>query len=52
MAREAEGQFQRLRTCVHTLRACLLCAEQNAQRCHRRIITAYLTDYGYDVQHL
>jgi uncharacterized protein (DUF488 family) len=52
MDRDAESRLQRLQTCVHTLRACLLCAEQDAQRCHRRIITAYLTDYGYDVQHL
>ena len=52
MAREAESRLQRLRTCVQALRACLLCAEQDAQRCHRRIITAYLTAYGYDVQHL
>jgi uncharacterized protein (DUF488 family) len=52
MAQEAERRLQRLRTCVQALRACLLCAEQEAQRCHRRIITAYLTDYGYVVQHL
>ena len=52
MAREAESRLQRLRTCVQALRACLLCAEQDAQRCHRRIITAYLTAYGYSVQHL
>jgi uncharacterized protein (DUF488 family) len=52
MAQEAERRLQRLRTCVQAWRACLLCAEQEAQRCHRRIITAYLTDYGYVVQHL
>ena len=52
MAQEAERRLQRLRTCVQALPACLLCAEQDAQRCHRRIITAYLTDYGYVVQHL
>jgi uncharacterized protein (DUF488 family) len=52
MAREAESRLQRLRTCVQALRACLLCAEQGAQRCHRRIITAHLADYGYVVQHL
>ena len=52
MAREAESRLQRLRTCVQALRACLLCAEQDAQRCHRRIITAHLADYGYVVQHL
>jgi uncharacterized protein (DUF488 family) len=52
MAQEAERRLQRLRACVQALRACLLCAEQEAQRCHRRIITTYLTDYGYVVQHL
>ena len=52
MAREAESRLQRLRTCVQAQRACLLCAEQDAQRCHRRIITAYLTAYGYVVLHL
>jgi len=52
MAQEAESRLQRLRTCVQAVRACLLCAEQDAQRCHRRIITAYLTTYGYVVQHL
>ena len=52
MAQEAESRLQRLRTCVQTQRACLLCAEQDAQRCHRRIISAYLIAYGYVVQHL
>ena len=52
MAQEAESRLQRLRACVQATRACLLCAEQDAQRCHRRIITAYLTTYGYSVQHL
>ena len=52
MSQEAESRLQRLRACVQAQRACLLCAEQDAQRCHRRIITAYLTAYGYVVQHL
>jgi uncharacterized protein (DUF488 family) len=52
MAQEGERRLQRLRTCVQALCACLLCAEQDAQRCHRRIITAHLTAYGYVVQHL
>ena len=52
MAREAEHRLQRLRTCVQGLHACLLCAEQDAQRCHRRIIAAHLTAYGYDMRHL
>jgi uncharacterized protein (DUF488 family) len=52
MAQEAESRLQRLRACVQVMRACLLCAEQDAQRCHRRIITVYLTAYGYIVQHL
>jgi len=52
MAQEAENRLQRLWTCVQAQRVCLLCAEQDAQRCHRRIITAYLTAYGYVVQHL
>jgi uncharacterized protein (DUF488 family) len=41
-----------LRTCVQAVRACLLCAEHDAQHCHRRIIAAHLTACGYDVQHL
>jgi uncharacterized protein (DUF488 family) len=52
MAQEAERRLQRLQTCVQALCACLLCAEQDAQRCHRRIITAYLIASGYSVQHL
>jgi uncharacterized protein (DUF488 family) len=52
MAQEAESRLQRLRACVQAQRACLLCAEQDAQRCHRHIITAYLTAYGYVVLHL
>jgi hypothetical protein len=52
MAQEADSRLQQLRTCVQAQRACLLCAEQDAQRCHRSIITAYLTAYGYVVQHL
>ena len=52
MAQEAESRLQRLRLCVQAQRVCLLCAEQDAQRCHRRIITAYLIAYGYVVQHL
>lgn len=52
MAQEAESRLQPLRACVEVQRACLLCAEQDAQRCHRRIITAYMTAYGYVVQHL
>jgi len=52
MAQEAESRLQRLRACVQAQRACLLCAEQDAQRCHRHIITAYLTTYGYVVLHL
>ena len=52
MIQEAESRLQRLRACVQGMRACLLCAEQDAQRCHRRIIAAHLTAYGYDVQHL
>ena len=52
MAQEAESRLQRLRTRVQAVCACLLCAEQDAQHCHRRIITAHLIAYGYDVQHL
>jgi len=52
MIQEAESRLQRLRACVQVMRVCLLCAEQDAQRCHRRIITAYLKAYGYSVQHL
>jgi uncharacterized protein (DUF488 family) len=52
MAQEAESRLQRLRTCVQMVNACLLCAEQDAQRCHRGIIAEYLTAYGYIVQHL
>jgi uncharacterized protein (DUF488 family) len=52
MAQEAKHRLQRLQSCVQVLCACLLCAEQDVQRCHRRIIVAHLTAYGYDVQHL
>ena len=52
MAQEAESRLQRLHTCVQAQRVCLLCAEQDAQRCHRGIIAAHLTAYGYVVQHL
>jgi hypothetical protein len=52
LVQEAESRLQRLRTCVQTVRACLLCAKQDAQHCHQRIITAYLTAYGYVVQQL
>jgi uncharacterized protein (DUF488 family) len=52
LAQEAESRLQRLRTCAQAVRACLLCTKQDAQRCHRRIITAYLTAYGYVVQQL
>ena len=52
MAQEAESRLQQLRAIVQAQRACLLCAEQDAQRCHRSVITAYLTAYGYVVQHL
>ena len=52
MAQEAESRLQQLRASVQAQRACLLCAEQDAQRCHRRIITEHLTAYGYVVQHL
>src|SRR5262247_1422325 len=49
MAQEFERRLQRLQTYIQARRTCLLCAEQDAQRCHRRIIAAYLMDYGYDV---
>jgi len=52
MDQEAESRLQRLQTLGQAARTCLLCAEQDAQRCHRRIITTYLTAYGYIVQHL
>ena len=52
MGQETESRLQRLHTLIQAGRTCLLCAEQDAQRCHRRIITAYLTAYGYVVQHL
>lgn len=31
---------------------CLLCAEKQASRCHRRIITDYLARKGYEVEHI
>jgi uncharacterized protein YeaO (DUF488 family) len=52
MAQEAESRLQQLCACVQAQRACLLCAEQDAQRCHRSVITAYLLACGYTVQHL
>jgi hypothetical protein len=52
MSAQAEERLRPLRDCITATRACLLCAEQAAQRCHRQIIAEYLTGYGYDVQHL
>src|SRR5712692_5904164 len=52
LAQEAESWLQQLRTCVQAVRACLLWAKQDAQSCHRRIITAYLTAYSYVVKQL
>lgn len=52
MAQEAESRLQQLRACAQARRACLLCAEQDAQRCHRSVITAYLMASGDVVQHL
>lgn len=52
MASDGQRRLQPLRACIETTRVCLLCAEQDAQRCHRQIITAYLLTYDYTVQHL
>lgn len=52
MAQEAARRLRQLRLCAQAQRACLLCAEREAQHCHRRVITAHLTAYGYTVQHL
>jgi len=52
MAQEAAQRLQRLRQMVQDTAVCLLCAEQDAQRCHRHIITDYLAAYGYGIQHL
>ena len=39
---------------VHALEdpLCLLCAERDVQRCHRRQIADYLAGTGYDVEHI
>jgi hypothetical protein len=37
MDQEAESRLQRLQTLGQAVHTCLLCAEQDAQRCHRRI---------------
>jgi uncharacterized protein (DUF488 family) len=52
LATDGPRRLQPLRACIETTRACLLCAEQDARRCHRHIITAYLLTYGYTVEHL
>jgi uncharacterized protein (DUF488 family) len=31
---------------------CLMCAETRWERCHRRMISEYLTAHGHDVRHL
>jgi len=31
---------------------CLLCAEKYASTCHRKVISDYLADKGYEVEHL
>jgi uncharacterized protein (DUF488 family) len=52
MASDGQRRLQPLQACIEAGYACLLCAEQAPQRCHRQIITAYLLTYGYSVQHL
>ena len=43
-----------LTTRVHALEdpLCLLCAERDVQRCHRRQIADYLAGMGYTVEHI
>ena len=31
---------------------CLMCCEKNASGCHRKLITDYLVNRGYEVEHL
>ena len=52
MASDGQRRLQPLQECIEATCVCLLCAEQDAQRCHRHIITEYLLASGYTVQHL
>jgi hypothetical protein len=46
MAEQGEHLMQPLRTCMQIETICVLCAEKEVQRCHRRLIAAYLLADG------
>jgi uncharacterized protein (DUF488 family) len=52
MAQQGATLLQPLRACLQAETACLLCAEQDVQRCHRRVIAAYLEADGFIARHL
>jgi uncharacterized protein (DUF488 family) len=52
MAQQGATLLQPLRACLTAESACLLCAEQDVQRCHRRIIAEYLEADGFTAIHL
>jgi uncharacterized protein (DUF488 family) len=49
---EAEGdqRTERLQTLQFPI--CLLCAEKDPEKCHRRIIAEYLAIRGFEIEHL
>lgn len=52
MVREAESRTTRLREIAESRAACMLCAEKDPGRCHRKLIGDYLEELGWRVLHL
>jgi hypothetical protein len=52
MAEQGARLVQPLRACMQSETICVLCAEKEVQRCHRRLVAAYLLTDGGVVTHL
>ena len=52
MAEQGEHLVRPLRVCMQTEIICVLCAEKEVQRCHRRLIAEYLIADGCTANHL